>query len=76
MTNETFTFKPKSYGWQELASMYSPEILPKSAAKRLKRWILTNTQLYTDLINLGWREGHRLLTPGQVRVVVRYLGEP
>ncbi|MCD7975833.1 MAG: DUF4248 domain-containing protein [Tannerellaceae bacterium] len=76
MEKQIENFKSKIYGFQEIASLYSPEILPRSAARRLKRWILTNAKLYGHLTHTGWVEGQRLLTPNQVEVLVHYLGEP
>ena len=32
-------FRIKSYGKSELASLYMPEISPKSAASELRKWI-------------------------------------
>ena len=66
----------KSYGWQELAILYSPELIPRSAVKRLSRWVAFNPKLEQELIETGWYKGKKVLTPGQVAILFRYLGEP
>ncbi|MCD8263664.1 MAG: DUF4248 domain-containing protein [Tannerellaceae bacterium] len=76
MIDEELNFKPKTYGLRELASLYCPDIHPKSAARKLKGWILRNSQLCSELRSIGWEENYRLFTPNQVQVIVRYLGEP
>lgn len=70
------TFKIRSYGFQELATMYLPHIQPRSASIRLKVWITRNQHLVDALTNIGWIKGCRVLTPEMVREIVRVLGEP
>ena len=36
MLNE---FEVRSYGWQELAVLYGPDLMPASAGKRLSSWM-------------------------------------
>lgn len=72
-TNE---FQFKSYGWQELAVLYGAELTPESAAKRLGKWVAANESLYRELEHHGWKKGKKTLTPIQVQVIVRFLGEP
>ena len=36
MLNE---FEVRSYGWQELAVLYGPDLMPESAGKRLSKWV-------------------------------------
>lgn len=69
-------FKIRTYGWQELAVQYAPELSPGSAARRLSRWVDKNEVLTSELIRLGWRKGYRVLTPIQVKAMVELLGEP
>lgn len=69
-------FKIRTYGWQELAILYAPELSPGSAARRLSRWVDKNKALTLELTRLGWRKGYRTLTPIQVRAMVEMLGEP
>lgn len=69
-------FAVKTYGWQELAIQYAPELTPNSASKRLTRWVLLNKELYERLIALGWKKGLRILTPVQVEAIIGVFGEP
>jgi hypothetical protein len=69
-------FKIKIYGVTELALVYNPDCLPKTAAWRLRCWIDHNRELNESLSRLGWKKGNRLFTPLQVEAIVRYLGEP
>ena len=34
-------FEIRSYGWQELAVLYGPDLMPESAGKRLSKWVFT-----------------------------------
>lgn len=70
------SFEIRSYGWQELAILYAPDLTPESAAKRLSTWVQINPTLLTALEASGWRKGQRVLTPRQVGVIVDSLGEP
>lgn len=69
-------FKIRSYGWQELAILYAPNLTPESAGKRLAMWVKQHPHLTEALQQAGWRRGQRVLTPLQVQRVVEYLGEP
>lgn len=67
---ERTTFRIKSYGWQELAQLYNPDVLPLSAVKRLSLWINHNPALKKELTAHGWTKGTRLLTPpGRYRLL-------
>lgn len=69
-------FPLRSYGWQELAVLYNPQVTPQSAAKSLSHWVKKNPGLSDALRSTGWRPGLRSLTPLQVKLLVRFLGEP
>ena len=69
-------FKIRTYGWQELAILYAPDLTPESAVKRLGLWVRHNQKLCNELIDTGWKRGNRVLTPLQVQVILHYLGEP
>ena len=43
------SFEIRSYGWQELAILYAPDLTPESAAKRLSTWVQINPTLLTAL---------------------------
>lgn len=69
-------FKIRTYGWQELAILYAPDLTPESAGKRLSSWIRFNPKLTHELQESGWKKGQRVLTPRQVQILIKYLGEP
>lgn len=73
---ETEVFRIRAYGWQELASLYSPEITAGAAVKRLRRWVRLHPELQEQLTAYGWNKADRVLTPKMVQVIVDYLGEP
>ena len=69
-------FEIRSYGFQELGTKYFPFIQPKSASQQLKRWILRSEKLLADLVQTGYHNGQRTLTPRQVRLIVTHLDPP
>ncbi len=73
---EKFVFRVRTYGWQELALLYNPGITPNAANRRLRKWITKNRLLYEELQQAGWEHRSYLLTPRQVEIIVKYLGEP
>ena len=56
-------FEIRSYGWQELAVLYGPDLMPESAGKRLSKWVGADPVLETELQGYGWRKGKKTLTP-------------
>ena len=69
-------FKIRSYGFQELAQLYLPNIQPRSASARLKAWIRRNKNLSERLDQVGFIKGCRVLTPEMVKAIVEVIGEP
>ena len=69
-------FKIKSYGYGELALLYFPNSTKKSASVQLRRWIVINKKLESELLNFGFKPGQRILTPKQVRLLIDHLGQP
>jgi hypothetical protein len=69
-------FRIRTYGFGELAQLYMPNISSKSASARLRAWIERNEVLHCELLETGFKKGLRTLTPEQVRLVVRFIGEP
>ena len=65
-----------TYSYTEIAMNYLRHLTPDYASKQLRRWIRHNKQLQQELTASGWISGQRLLTPLQVTILVRYLGEP
>lgn len=66
----------RSYGREELASLYNPNETPESAWRLLRSWIRANRQLSESLSRLGYDGHHRRFTPLQVSEIFRYLGSP
>ncbi len=69
-------FKIKSYGYGELAQMYFPTITKQSATVQFRRWIRINNKLLDELGLAGFKRYQKMLTPKQVEIIVRYIGEP
>jgi hypothetical protein len=66
----------KSYSKSELAQAYAPNIAPASARNRLAAWIRHNRDLYSALLEAGYKPKQQMLTPRQVELIFQYLGEP
>ena len=60
----------------QLATLYLPHIQPASARRTLRSWIAKNTALQNELARTGYSEKAILLTPAQVGLIFRFLGEP
>ena len=69
-------FEIRAYGLQELAVRYFPCSAPKSASQQLKRWIKGAPGLMESLGHAGYKNGQRLLTPRQVRIIIDHLDPP
>ena len=69
-------FRIKEYGRTELAQMYSPDIQPESAWRKLKAWIVHKPGLMDCLIELGYDGRRRSFTPAMVQAIVDGIGEP
>ncbi|MBO5000041.1 MAG: DUF4248 domain-containing protein [Parabacteroides sp.] len=74
--DEPAPFRIKAYGLQELGQMYFPNSTPRSASSQLKKWINHNGKLLSELAEAGYYNGQRILTPKQVRIIVRHLDPP
>ena len=61
----------QAYSKSQLAGLYLPHI--QSA---LRSWIAKNTALQAALAQTGYSEKAILLTPAQVRLFFKFLGEP
>jgi hypothetical protein len=69
-------FVLRSYGYCELALLYFPNSTKKSATTQLRRWIRRNDELRRTLIQLGFADRQRILTPRQVEEIIKFVGEP
>ena len=66
----------RAYTKKELALMYFPDSLPRTAVNHLMAWVRRCTPLREELLNTGYSPTSKAFTPRQVRLVVEYLGEP
>jgi len=69
-------FVIRSYGYCELALLYFPNSNKRSASTQLGRWVRQNEKLKMQLLDLGYKPRKKILTPSQVQIIIRYLGEP
>jgi len=69
-------FKIKSYGYGELAQMYFPQITKQSATIQFRRWLRINDELQKELNASGFKRFQKLLTPKQVEIIIKFIGEP
>lgn len=64
------------YSKSELARAYAPEIGDRSALNRLSRWMHRNEELYSALLQTGYRSTQQIFTCKQVKLIFQYLGRP
>lgn len=69
-------FEYRSYGKGELALLYSPFVLQKTAVTKLNEWVARVPGLADKLAATGLAPCAKRYTPAQVRLVVEALGEP
>lgn len=69
-------FEIRTYGFGELARLYLPDIKPESASKRLRIWIKKNRKLNALLVQLGYEQSDKILTPKMVICITQGLGYP
>lgn len=60
----------------ELAQLYLPNVSPAAARRTLSTWIEKNPKLKAALLETGYSDEAVLLTPLQVQLHFKYLGEP
>ena len=66
----------QTYSKSQLATLYLPHIQSASARRTLRSWIAQNTALQAALARTGYSEKAILLTPAQVGLFFKFLGEP
>ena len=71
---ENFIIRP--YTKKELALLYFPDSLPRTAVNHLMAWIHRCTPLWQQLLDSGYSTTSKGFTPRQVRAIVEQLGEP
>lgn len=66
----------KVYTKRELAMLYFPKAVPKTATNRLARWINRSDELRRRLEEAGYSPKNKLYTVRQIRIIFDILGEP
>ena len=69
-------FLIRAYTKKELALMYFPDSIPRTAVSHLMGWIRRCTPLWQQLQATGYEPTCKTFTPRQVRAIVEQLGEP
>lgn len=69
-------FKVRAFGYGELAQIYFPQITKQSATVQFRRWIRINEELQKELKDSGFKRFQKLLTPKQVEIIIKFIGEP
>ncbi len=67
-------FKIRMYTKKELALMYFPESMPRTAVNHLMAWIRLCTPLWNELLKMGYCKTSKSFSPKQVKAIVEYLG--
>ena len=75
-TETTPKAETEAYSKSQLAGLYLPHIQSASARRTLRSWIAKNTALQAALAQTGYSEKAILLTPAQVGLFFKFLGEP
>ena len=70
------TFIIKAYTKKELALMYFPDSMPRTAVSHLMAWINRCNPLAELLQTTGYLPTNKAFTPRQVKAIVEHLGEP
>ena len=65
-----------SYGFGELARMYYPDHAPQSATRLFREEMHLTRGMWDAMTAVGYKPYTKVLTRGQVRTIVRFLGEP
>lgn len=69
-------FENHTYGFQELAVLYFPNIAPASASIRLKTWIKDTPDLLVSMYETNYHLTSRILKPIQVQLITEAFGLP
>ncbi|BEG99198.1 DUF4248 domain-containing protein [Bacteroides sedimenti] len=76
MKKEENEFRVRAIGKSDLAMLYNPHMSVREALRLLTRWMRRNEGLWCELQELGYRKSCKILTPREVEVITRHLGEP
>lgn len=73
----TSTFKMRPYSKKELAALYFPDTAQSATAvANLRNLMRRNPALLDELTEALYKPRDKIFTPRQVRIIIRYLGEP
>lgn len=69
-------FVIRVYSKEELAMLYNPGKCLTPALQCFYRWIRMNSKLMEELEAVGYNKHRHSFTPLEVRLIIKYLGEP
>ena len=69
-------FEILTYGYGELAEAYYPDREYSTAVRLFHKDLHCTRGLWGALQKQGYKEGDRIFTRAQVKVIVKFLGEP
>ena len=67
---------PRSYGFAELAQLYYPDRGERSAVRLFREEMKATRGLWDAMLAVGYKPYCKVLTRGQVKTIVQFLGEP
>lgn len=70
------SFEIRTYGFNELAQLYFPNITAASASVKFSRWINSNATLTQNLTDLNWKKYSKCFTPKQVKALIGHFDPP
>ena len=69
-------FALRSYGFGELAQLYYPDRGERSAIRLFREEMHLTRGLWDAMVAVGYKPYTKVLTRGQVKTIVQFLGEP
>ena len=69
-------FSLRSYGFGQLAQLYYPDRDERSAVRLFREEMKLTRGLWDALTAVGYKPYCKVLTRGQVKTIVQFLGEP
>lgn len=75
-TEKHSTFQLRPYRKGDLALMYFPESSKATAIRSLRRWMIGNEELMSELASVGYYKNRQYLHKHEVAIMVKHFGEP
>ena len=69
-------FAIQSYGFGQLAQLYYPDRDERSAVRLFREEMKLTRGLWDAMTAVGYKPYTKVLTRGQVKTIVQFLGEP